>query len=267
MQSSGRSTCAPRGGASSWTKEAEDVPRRAVSNSTTSRASRARTSTPPRGSGWYAAATTCMPPSSCTGGPTWNGCVRTSSRRGLLGRQHYCRSRTDVAPGRAPSGRSSEHSPRLPLRDASRTCPEARAKSTRGASRSSALRQRAGETEPEPAAVGDRALDSDGGAVRLDDLARDHQAETAADDARAAGGAGEALEDAGELVGGDAGAVVLDAGRDEGGLHLDGRLDRPRRRGELDRVAEQVRDHLREAARVAHHARRGVRLDGAHVQL
>src|SRR3954453_23857614 len=117
--------------------------------------------------------------------------------------------------------------------------------------RCSALRQRAGETEPEPAAVADRALDSDGAAVRLDDLARDHQAETAADDASAAGGAGEALEDAGELVGGDAGAVVLDAGRDEGGLDLDGRLDRPRRRGELDCVAEEVRDHLREAARVA----------------
>src|SRR3954471_1407340 len=282
MQSSGPSTIAPRVAANSWTKAAEDVPRPAARNSITWRASHERTYTQWTQSASFAAAITCTPPSSCTVGPTWSGCARTSGRRGPpLQPRRFRQSRPLLAPGRAPSDRYSERGLRRPSLPPREHGPERTARKRgpggspaprrvdagRERRGSSALRQRAGETEPEPAAVADRALHSDRAAVRLDDLARDHQAEPAADDARAAGGAGEALEDAGELVGGDAGAVVLDAGGDEGGLHLDDRLDRPRRRGELDRVAEQVRDHLREAARVADHARRGVRLDGAHVQL
>src|SRR6185312_72780 len=73
-------------------------------------------------------------------------------------------------------------------------------------------RRRAGrEPDPEAAALAERALEADLAPVGGDDLAHDGEAEARARRGIAGGvGAGEAVEDAGHLVLGDADARVRD---------------------------------------------------------
>src|SRR5262245_6942401 len=60
----------------------------------------------------------------------------------------------------------------------------------------------------------------------------------------------EALEQAGELVGGNANAGIRDHDRRVPAAPLDADVDLPRRRGELDRVVDEVDDNLLAPARV-----------------
>src|SRR5262249_38295170 len=99
------------------------------------------------------------------------------------------------------------------------------------------------ELEPEGRAVAVRAVESEGAAVGLDDLAAAREPEPGALEARVpAGGAEDLREDEVLLPGGDAEAVVADGppyGRAVLGAADD---DRPAVRRVLDRVREQVRD-------------------------
>src|SRR5262249_58525749 len=107
--------------------------------------------------------------------------------------------------------------------------------------------------DPERAATARRALETDGSAHQLAELARDGEAEAGAAvaAARAAVDLGEALEDGGvpALRDADAGVAHGETHAGQGvGLVEDGCLhpDLPPLR-ELDRVADEVRQHLTDA--------------------
>src|SRR6266540_841354 len=109
---------------------------------------------------------------------------------------------------------------------------------------------RRGYREPERAAAAGLALDAHGPTVRLDDLARDEEAEPDAARARARHPVG-LLEDAVEVLAGDAFARV--AYLDADGAPRDGcaDLDPATWRRVAHRVPEQVREHDLDALGVA----------------
>ena len=96
-------------------------------------------------------------------------------------------------------------------------------------------------------------LGPDGAVVLRDDGAADGKAETGAAFLAGVGGLdlAEAVEDAVELVDGDAAALVGDAQGEGGRRGLDGDADEARNGGKLDGVREQVGEDLEDAVGVA----------------
>ena len=93
--------------------------------------------------------------------------------------------------------------------------------------------------------------------MRLDERARDREAEAAPlDSLRSRLAAHELAEDLTLEVRGDADALVLDADADDVVVSLAGDAHDAAARRILDRVREQVRDHLGEAIGVAAHGQR-----------
>ena len=111
----------------------------------------------------------------------------------------------------------------------------------------------AGKHDVEGGSEAEVALRPDGAAVLLDDAAADREAEAGAALLAGVGGFDllEAVEDAVELVGGDAAAFVDDFQEDGvgGGFGVDANGGGDRR--ELDRVGEQVGEDLKDAVGVA----------------
>ncbi len=111
----------------------------------------------------------------------------------------------------------------------------------------------AGKHDVESGSEAEVALSPDGAAVLLDDAAADGEAETGAALLAGVGGLDllEAVEDAVELVGGDAAAFVDDLEEDGvgGGLGVD--ADGGGDGGELDGVGEKIGEDLEDAVGVA----------------
>jgi hypothetical protein len=91
--------------------------------------------------------------------------------------------------------------------------------------------------------------------VRLDDSAGDVEPEAAAATI-AFVLLPVAIEDVGQVIGGNAGTAVLDREVDLAGELLGHHRDRSAARGEFDRVADQVRKHPKEQVPLAPHRER-----------
>src|SRR6185503_6928314 len=89
----------------------------------------------------------------------------------------------------------------------------------------------------------------DAPAVRGDDAVADGEPQPGADAHALRREAG--IEDARQMRGGDAGARVVDIDPQVGTVDADADADRPRTLDGLDRVDQQVHEHLVELARVA----------------
>src|SRR3954465_2236040 len=118
----------------------------------------------------------------------------------------------------------------------------------------------AGKPEPEDAAVTRLAVHPDGPAVRLDNLAGDHQAEPAPRDPFRLRPAREPIEQRGEERRLDAGTGILDGRLDEAFPDADADDDGPVRGGELDGISQEIRDHLEQSALIARGERRPIGL-------
>src|SRR5690606_29187966 len=118
------------------------------------------------------------------------------------------------------------------------------------------LRQRQPQGERAPEAG--RALDLERTAVERRELAREREADPGTEAVGGGGGLVEAVEDAFEVAGRDAGAGVADADDRVRAVLLQPEMDLAALRGEPERVGEEVADDLLDDLRVAgEHERRG----------
>src|SRR5262249_21986828 len=147
-----------------------------------------------------------------------------------------------VAGGGAGLGRSLGAD--LVRENAARRCRRTRRRDLRIAQMRAAEREAEPERRPFPLA----ALRPDRAAMQLDQLLRERQADPGPRllARRRGPTAVEAVEGAREVVGGDPRTVVADANRRRVPVGCDGDLDMSSLRGELQRVAYEVDEHLLE---------------------